>query len=547
LPNKDCKKKTTTSVQRPPTQGGILRAGATLQSGSAIDNAHPPHRKVASPAAGDARGPLAFRSVLIANRGEIAVRIIRTLRKLGLEACIAYHAIDKNTPAVAMADRAVEIEAESPITAYLDGAQILRAARAIGADAIHPGYGFLSENAAFAEATVDAGLIFIGPPAETIALMGDKIRARALAAASGIPVAPSAIEEEYPAGFVDQIRALGAPVLIKPAAGGGGKGMRIVRDLSLLEDEIQRARSEALRYFGDGRLFAERYIERPRHIEVQILADAYGNTVHLFERECSLQRRFQKVVEESPSPSLTKEQRSAICAAAVRIAKVSGYRNAGTVEFVCGDNEFFFLEVNTRLQVEHAVTEMITGLDLVSEQLRIAAGQALGYEQADVRTAGHAIEARIYAEDASRDFLPTTGPVLALQIPEGAGIRVDIGIAEGQTINAAFDPMLAKVIAHGRDRADALEALRMALAEFVLLGCKTNSAFLRRLLNDADVRCGHMHTGLIAEKTDLLHEPEISGETARKLLAAAMLSCREVRDAAEAIPAIHAEMNAWRN
>ena len=518
-----------------------------LHKGAAIGNRFPLHQAFVSAAPADAGRPLPFRSVLIANRGEIAVRIIRTLKKLGLEACIAHHAIDRDTPAVAMADRAVEIEADSPIAAYLDGAQILRAAGAIGAEAIHPGYGFLSENASFARATVEAGLVFIGPPTETIALMGDKIRARALAAASGFPVAPSAIEDDDPASFVERVRALGTPILIKPAAGGGGKGMRIVRDLSLLDDEIQRARSEALRYFGDGRLFAERYIERPRHIEVQILADAYGNTVHLFERECSLQRRFQKVVEESPSPSLTEEQRAHICAAAVGIAKAAGYCNAGTVEFVCGGDEFFFLEMNTRLQVEHAVTEMITGLDLVSEQLRIAAGQSLGYGQADVRTAGHAIEARIYAEDATRDFLPTTGPILALQIPEGAGIRVDIGIAQGQTISAAFDPMLAKVVAHGRDRAVALEALRTALAEFVLLGCKTNAAFLHRLLNDADVRRGRMHTGLIAERPDLLREPRISNETARKLLAAAALSCREVRDAAEAIPAIHAEMKAWRN
>jgi acetyl/propionyl-CoA carboxylase alpha subunit len=520
---------------------------ATLQSGAAIGNGLPLHQGFASVASADDGRQLLFRSVLIANRGEIAVRIIRTLRKLGLEACIAHHAIDKNTPAVAMADKAVEIEAVSPIAAYLDGAQILRAATAIGAEAIHPGYGFLSENASFARATVDAGLVFVGPPAETIALMGDKIRARALVATSGFPVAPSALEDDDPAGFADRVRALGAPILIKPAAGGGGKGMRIVRDLSLMDEEIQRARSEALRYFGDGRLFAERYIERPRHIEVQILADAHGDIVHLFERECSLQRRFQKVVEESPSPSLTEEQRAHICAAAVGIAKAAGYRNAGTVEFVCGGDEFFFLEMNTRLQVEHAVTEMITGLDLVSEQLRIASGQSLGYGQADVRTTGHAIEARIYAEDASRDFLPTTGPILALRIPEGPDIRVDIGVAQGQTIGAAFDPMLAKVIAHGRDRADALKALRSALAEFVLLGCKTNTAFLHRLLNDVDVRRGHMHTGLIAERPDLLREPNISGETARKLLAAAALTCREVRDAADAIPTVHAEMNAWRN
>jgi propionyl-CoA carboxylase alpha chain/3-methylcrotonyl-CoA carboxylase alpha subunit/acetyl-CoA/propionyl-CoA carboxylase biotin carboxyl carrier protein len=320
-----------------------------------------------------------FDAVLVANRGEIALRIVRTVRDLGLEAIVIHHAADAASPAVRAASRAVEIFGATPVAAYLDGAQIVDAAQRTGAGAIHPGYGFLSENAAFARAVTEQNLVFVGPTPEAIELMGDKVRARTFVARHGFPVAPSAIEDDDPPSFVDRALALGFPLLIKPAAGGGGKGMRIVRQAEALREEVLRARSEGERYFGDGRLYVERYVEKPRHIEVQVLGDAHGHVVHLFERECSVQRRFQKIVEEAPSPALDEVQRTTICEVAVGIAAAAGYRNAGTIEFIYGGGEFYFLEMNTRLQVEHPVTEMVTGIDLVREQLRVAAGEPLGY------------------------------------------------------------------------------------------------------------------------------------------------------------------------
>jgi acetyl/propionyl-CoA carboxylase alpha subunit len=492
-----------------------------------------------------ALGPI--KTVLIANRGEIAVRILRTVKRLGLRGVIVYHALDSDSPAVAMADEAVEITGPTPVAAYLDGEQVLAAAQSSGAQAIHPGYGFLSENGDFARKVEDAGLIFIGPPPKTIELLGDKIRARAFVAEHGFPVAPSAIEDENPASFSERARALGPPLLIKPAAGGGGKGMHIVRDMALLDEAITRARSEGQRYFGDGRLYAERYIERPRHIEVQVLGDAHGNIVHLFERECSLQRRFQKVVEESPSPALTPELRTRICDVAAGIAKAARYRNAGTVEFIYGDGAFFFLEMNTRLQVEHPVTEVITGLDLVHEQLRVAAGELLGYGQDAITVSGHAIELRIYAEDPARDFTPTTGRVLVFDVPRGEGIRVDAGISAGQNITAAFDPMLAKLIVHGADRNDAIEKARAALRQFVLLGFRTNTGFLSRLIDTEEFRSGDVHTGLIGERPDIAAIPEPSADKLRSVLAVAALSTRSVTDAAKRVPALHASLGTWRN
>ncbi|MHA1114126.1 MAG: ATP-binding protein, partial [Alphaproteobacteria bacterium] len=345
--------------------------------------------------------------VLIANRGEIASRIVHTLRELGIASVAVYHRVDATGPAVRAADEAVEIFGETPVAAYLDADGIIAACRASGADAVHPGYGFLAENAGFARALAEAGIAFIGPTPKIIDLMGDKMKARAMVADHGFPVAPSAEEvtvtpsakEETggDADFAARARAIGFPLLIKAAAGGGGKGMRIVTDEAALADELDRARGEATRYFGDGRVYCERYIEKPRHIEVQILADHHGNCIHLWERECSIQRRFQKIVEESPSPALNPEKRAEICAAAVGIAKAAGYRNAGTVEFIqAPDGSFYFLEMNTRLQVEHPVTEMITGLDLVAEQVRVARGEKLSLAQADVASTGHAIECRIY-------------------------------------------------------------------------------------------------------------------------------------------------------
>ncbi|HLN11353.1 MAG TPA: biotin carboxylase N-terminal domain-containing protein [Xanthobacteraceae bacterium] len=488
-----------------------------------------------------------FDTVLIANRGEIALRILRTVRELGLDAVVVHHAADAGSPAVRAARRAIEITGPSPVAAYLDGAQIIDVAQRTGAGAIHPGYGFLSENAAFATAVAAAGLVFVGPTPETITLMGDKVRARAFAAAHGFPVAPSAIEDDDPDSFVDRARALGVPLLIKPAAGGGGKGMRIVREAQALADEIVRARSEGQRYFGDGRLYVERYVERPRHIEVQVLGDAHGHLVHLFERECSVQRRFQKIVEEAPSAALDAAQRRRICEIAVGIAAAARYRNAGTIEFIHVADELYFLEMNTRLQVEHPVTEMVTGIDLVREQLRIAAGEPLGYDQSAIRIDGHAIELRIYAESPARGFAPTTGRVLALRLPQGPQVRVDCGVAPGQWVTAAFDPMLAKLVARGRGRDEARAHADDALGRLVLLGCETNAAFLRRLVAHPGFASGAIHTGFLDDHPELATEPPLSEALMTKLLAAAALTTRPVRDAADAVPPLFAAMGAWRN
>jgi len=490
---------------------------------------------------------LQFSRVLVANRGEIAARILRTLRKLGLQSLLIAHEIDGRTPAHELADDVRTISGPTPVAAFLDVAQVLAAARAMGADAVHPGYGFLSENADFARAVQAAGMVWIGPAPDTIELMGDKIRARSFVAERGFPVAPSAIEDDAPTTFAERARALGPPLLIKPSAGGGGKGMRIVRDMAVIEDEMVRARSEALRYFGDGRLYAERYVERPRHIEVQVLGDAHGHVVHLFERECSLQRRFQKVVEEAPSPALSEAEREHICAAAAGIARACRYQGAGTVEFVYGGGEYFFLEMNTRLQVEHPVTELITGLDLVAEQLWAAAGRPLSFGQDEVRRDGHAIEVRIYAEDAARDFTPTTGPILRLRPPGSPEVRFDAGVLEGARVTAAFDPMLAKLIVHGSDRAEALARMRSALRDLVVLGVTTNIDFLQRLLADHEVVEGRMHTGLIAETPGLTLPARPDPGTLDALIAAAVLSVPDVRRSVDAIPDLQAAMGAWRN
>ncbi len=488
-----------------------------------------------------------FDAVLIANRGEIAARILRSVKALGLAGIVVHHAADRDSPAVRLADRAIEITGPTPVAAYLDIGQILEAARDSGAGAVHPGYGFLSENADFARAVEQAGLVFVGPTPGQIELMGDKVRARAFVEAAGFPVAPSAIEDADPASFVARAHALGGPLLIKPAAGGGGKGMRIVRDMALLEAEIERARSEGRRYFGDGRLYVERYIEDPRHIEVQVLGDAAGEVVHLFERECSVQRRFQKVVEESPSPALDADTRLRLCETAAGIARRAGYRNAGTVEFIYGAGQFYFLEMNTRLQVEHPVTEAVTGIDLVHEQLRIAAGESLGYSQSQVATRGHAIEFRLYAEDSARGFTPTTGPVLRLIEPSGPGIRIDGGIVEGQRITAAFDPMLAKLIVSGADRSEALERARAALSQYVLLGCRTNVGFLRRLAHHPSFVRGEVHTGFLDAHPEIGADPALDADTVQLLLAAAAATNRPMRDGADAVPALHAAIGTWRN
>ncbi|WP_438856325.1 acetyl/propionyl/methylcrotonyl-CoA carboxylase subunit alpha [Agromyces sp. M3QZ16-3] len=442
-----------------------------------------------------------FERVLVANRGEIAVRVIRTLKRLGIRAIAVYSDADAGAPHVALADEAARIGPAAASESYLDSARIVRAALETGAQAVHPGYGFLSENAAFGRACAEAGIVFVGPGTLALEVMGDKIRAKRHVEASGVPVVPGVSEPEATDDeLLDAAPHVGFPILVKPSAGGGGKGMQVARDQSELEHALPAARRVARAAFGDDTLLLERFVERPRHIEVQVLADAHGNVIHLGERECSLQRRHQKVVEEAPSPLLDAATRERIGAAACEAARSVDYLGAGTVEFLVSDaapDEFFFIEMNTRLQVEHPVTELVTGVDLVEQQLRIAAGEPLAIAQGDVRMTGHAIEARVYAESPERGFLPSTGDVLAWRVPAGEGVRVDAGIREGQRITADYDPMIAKVIAHGADRAEAIDRLDAALADTVLLGVETNVAFLRTLLAHPDVRDGHLDTGLI--------------------------------------------------
>ncbi|MFD3539727.1 biotin carboxylase N-terminal domain-containing protein [Streptomyces sp. NPDC058662] len=442
-----------------------------------------------------------FSTVLVANRGEIAVRVIRTLRQLGVRSVAVFSDADADARHVREADTAVRIGPAAAAESYLSVERLLDAARRTGAEAVHPGYGFLAENAAFARACAEAGLAFIGPPASAISLMGDKIRAKETVEAAGVPVVPGSSGSGLTdAELTDAAVKIGMPVLLKPSAGGGGKGMRLVRDEAVLGEEIAAARREARSSFGDDTLLVERWVDRPRHIEIQVLADAHGNVVHLGERECSLQRRHQKVIEEAPSVLLTPDLRASMGAAAVEAARSCGYVGAGTVEFIVpgGDpSSYYFMEMNTRLQVEHPVTELVTGLDLVEQQLRVASGAPLGFTQADVRLTGHAIEARVCAEDPARGFLPSGGTVLALSEPSGGAVRTDSGLTAGVPVGSAYDPMLSKVIAYGPDRASALRVLRGALADTVILGVQTNAGFLRRLLAHPDVVSGDLDTGLV--------------------------------------------------
>jgi len=445
-----------------------------------------------------------FHTVLVANRGEIARRVIRTLRRLGIRSVAVYSDADADAPHVREADTAVRIGPAAASASYLDIDAVIAAARESGADAVHPGYGFLSENAAFARACADAGIVFIGPAERALEVMGDKIRAKEHVTAHGVPTVPgfsatradgTAMTDAEVAAAAD---ATGYPLLVKPSAGGGGKGMQIVRDPAGLSEALATARRVAAAAFGDDTLLLERLIERPRHIEVQVLADAHGTVIHLGERECTLQRRHQKVIEEAPSPVVDAATRARLGAAAGAAAASVDYRGAGTVEFlVAADrpDEFFFIEMNTRLQVEHPVTELVTGIDLVEQQLRIAAGERLELAQDDIRLDGHAVEARVYAESPARGFLPAAGEVLAWR--EAAGVRTDSAVETGSVVTSDYDPMVAKVIAHGPDRASALARLDRALAETVLLGVDSNIAFLRELVAVPEVAAGDMDTGLI--------------------------------------------------
>ncbi|MEY9968669.1 acetyl-CoA/propionyl-CoA carboxylase biotin carboxyl carrier protein [Streptacidiphilus sp. MAP12-16] len=456
-----------------------------------------------------------FDSVLVANRGEIAVRVIRTLRRLGVRSVAVHSGADSDAPPVRAADTAVLLgppDGSSAADSYLHIERIIAAAHRTGAQAVHPGYGFLAENAAFSRACGDAGLVFIGPTPASIELMGDKIHAKAAVHAAGVPVVPGSEGDSLTdAQLLAAARAIGLPVLLKPSAGGGGKGMRLVRDADRLPEEIAAARREARASFGDDTLLVERWIDRPRHIEIQLLADTLGNVVHLGERECSLQRRHQKLIEEAPSVLLTPDIRAAMGAAAVRAARACDYAGAGTVEFIVpGDDpsSYFFMEMNTRLQVEHPVTELaVTAdgahLDLVEQQLLVAAGEPLAFTQDSIAFQGHAVEARICAEDPARGFLPTGGRVLLLQEPQGEGIRVDSGLAPGLVVSSSYDPMLSKIIAYGPDRPTALRRLRAALAETRIVGVTTNAGYLRRLLAHPDVIAGRLDTGLVERHPEL--------------------------------------------
>ncbi len=492
--------------------------------------------------------PLPIRKVLVANRGEIACRIMRTLQALGIASVAIHHQAEARARHVRMADEAVEIFGETPVAAHLDAAQILAAAKKTGADAIHPGYGFLSENARFAAMAAEAGLTFIGPDAATIELMGDKISARTFAEAHGVPVAPSVTPTGDMAAFAAAAQAIGFPILIKAAAGGGGKGMSIVRSAGELAEAARIASSEAQRYFGDGRIYAELYVERPRHIEVQIVGDGEGGAVHLFERECSVQRRFQKIIEEAPAANLAPDLRERICQSAVRLAAAARYKNAGTVEFILGaDGRFFFLEMNTRLQVEHPVTEMITGLDLVRVQLEVAAGRGLPVKQDRLVQRGHAIECRICAEDPARDFMPETGRIRYLGVPEAPYIRFENALDPGQKITADFDPMLGKLVVYGADRDEAIARSIAALHELTLLGVTTNIDYLARVLNHEAFRKGDLHTGFVAEHAADLAAGEPDTPTLDAALIAAALGFREFRDVAFGVPEPHALIGRWRN
>ena len=445
-----------------------------------------------------------FDKLLVANRGEIALRVVRACRELGIRSVAVHSDADRLSPHVLEADEAYAIGPAPSAQSYLDAGRILEAARRSGAGAVHPGYGFLSEREVFAAAVEEAGLVFVGPAPETIAAMGDKTRARQRMQAAGVPIVPGTVEPLADAAVaLDAAHEIGFPVLLKASAGGGGKGMRVVEAEADLERAFAAAAREALAAFGDGALYLERYLDRPRHIEIQVLGDAHGAVVHLGERECSIQRRHQKLVEEAPSPVLSPEQRAAMGEAAVRAAEAVAYRGAGTVEFLWQDESFFFLEMNTRIQVEHPVTEMVTGIDLVQWQIRVAAGERLAFGQDDVALRGHAIECRITSEDPSRGFLPSTGTVRHLALPSGPGVRWDGGIAPGFEVGLHYDPLLGKLVVHAPTREAAILRMARALDELVVEGLDTSTAFHRQVMAEEDFRAGRLSIRYLEEHPGL--------------------------------------------
>lgn len=440
-----------------------------------------------------------FKRILVSNRGEIAIRIMRAARELGIETVAIYHKVDISSPHVRFADRAYEIKAETPKSAYLDIEQIVDTALASGAEAIHPGYGFLSERSEFAQAVESAGLKFIGPRPYAIEVMGNKTQARELMAKAGVPIVPGTKEKITDLNKAKEIAdMLKYPILLKAAAGGGGKGMRKVESEGTLKESFEAAQREALKAFGDDSIYMEKYLENPKHIEFQIIADEYSNYVHLGERDCSIQRRHQKIIEEAPSTALDDELRQKMGEVALNAAKAVDYVNAGTIEFLFDKNkEFYFLEMNTRLQVEHPITEMVTNINIVKEQIKIASGEKLSFSQEDVKWNGHAIECRIYAEDPFNNFMPMTGKITYLREPAGYGVRVDSGVESGSEISIHFDPMLAKLITWGRNRLSAIERMENALKSYIIKGLKTAIPFEIAVMKNEIFRNGYYDTSFI--------------------------------------------------
>jgi acetyl-CoA carboxylase biotin carboxylase subunit len=472
-----------------------------------------------------------FRRILIANRGEIALRVLRTAREMGIEVAAVYSDFDRNALHARLANVAVPLGGSTPAESYLSAEKILAAARRSGAEAVHPGYGFLSENEDFAQAVSDAGLAWIGPPPGAIRAMGDKIESRRLMQAANVPVVPGIAEAlADPRQAKKEAKRLGYPIAIKASAGGGGKGIRIVREEAQIESAFRAAAGEAEKAFGDGRVYLECYLDRPRHVEIQVLFDSRGHGVHLGERECSVQRRHQKLIEESPSPVVDAGLRAEMGAVALAAARAVGYVNAGTVEFLYtdarGKPEFFFLEMNTRLQVEHPVTEMVTGLDLVREQLRVAAGEALGYGQDAVAFRGHALEVRLNAEDPANHFLPSTGTIHNLRFPGGPWVRVDSGLYRGMEVGLDYDPMLAKLVVWAPTRPEAIERMRRALAELNVGGVKTSAPAAMAVLEDERFRSGRFDTHLL-ETIDF--QGRVGAEVEAAAVAAAIHRWNEAR------------------
>lgn len=487
-------------------------------------------------------------SVLIANRGEIAVRIARGARECGIRTIAVYSEPDRLAPHVLEADEAYCIGPAPSAESYLRGDALIELARTVGAEAIHPGYGFLAERADFAAAVEAAGLIFIGPASATIAAMGDKTEARRRMAEAGVPIVPGLTEALADADAAERAaRDIGFPLLLKASAGGGGKGMRVVERPEDLRRAFEAASREALAAFGDGAVYLERYLARPRHIEIQVLGDAHGNVIHLAERECSIQRRHQKLVEEAPSAVLSPEERAAMGETAVRAAEAVQYRGAGTIEFLYEDGEFFFLEMNTRIQVEHPVTELVTGIDLVEWQFRVASGEKLPFSQDDIGLLGHAIECRITSEDHEGGFLPSTGTITHLEVPSGPGVRWDAGIVEGGEIGLHYDPLLAKLVVHGADRQAAIRRMRRALDELVIAGVETCAPFHRRVMDEPDFCAGRLSIRYLDEHPDLLEPDEAESDFIAASVAAALLEHEHrARRAPRIVEESGRPLSAWR-